>query len=144
MNYSIIHYRWYYPWLQFKFPHSKVSRFQDSKIPKFQKFQSFKVTKLPSFKVSRFQDFKISRFQDPKISRFPNFQTPTFPKFYFPQILFSNNDSGVSWSFWSNLVYANSPIRVPTCSENPKIMKIYVFGILIRQIWIWRVPQEAE
>ena len=46
--------------------------------------------------------------------------------------------------FFKNSVYPNSQIRIPKGSKNPTIMNIEVFWTLIRQIWIWPVPQEAK
>ena len=46
--------------------------------------------------------------------------------------------------FYNHFVYSNPPIRAPTGPKHPEVMKIDVFGIPIRQIWIGPVPREAE
>ena len=110
-------------------------------------FLSFSISSFLRFFVSSFLHFFISSFS---ISSFQSVQDSNNLKLQkkIPKILsrksYVPKKIMLFLEFKSNSVYSNVQTRVPRGSKNPKIMKIEVFATLIRQIWIWPVPRDAE
>ena len=73
--------------------------------------------------------------------------THMFQHFQIPQIIFSKQSVRKMFSGLSQIqkmAYSSPQIKVLEVSRDLKIMNIYVFVVLIRQIWIGPVPREAE